>query len=809
MKWTRCVLYGLVAVFFAVTNISCTENEMNEGVLSRTTTLSITISSQQTRSRLMSDGSIQWSSSDFLFAFNNVNKRFVSSVYSSTSEENKFVFRDWATGTMPQYVLFDKLRPKASIEDDVPSISSEGLITTTLPHIQSPIYNKTFGRDANTSIGKVEKVNGEYVAELKNISGLLRIELDIEGIQSVSLSGNNGEDLAGRICVDYNDGNPKYIVDEGEKTILLNNRNSNGEYVKGIYYICVLPQSFQRGITLKFTNAEGYTATVASPASLSLARNGVIDLGKFGSNLTFEAEPGLDIPEIESPLDMDFSRVGYHFGEDEIPDYMNLYPKNIIYVSPKGNGASQDDDEIIDRYEDITNAINNVSKPGTVVLKAGRYYVSKQLRLPGQTVLRGETDSSISNPLERNLTTIISSTQSVEAASDKTELILMGCASSGNPILSTDGVAVVNEYVPEGAMCLRVEDASGFAVGDAVLVCRPDSDLWHSDIGMDNIVYDGGTAAWDSGKFNINAERYITAINENTLFFDNPLPMSLDSKYGTATVCHYTWKMPRYSESGIEYLNFDTLFDKSVISQKDGEDYFSDENHFWSAVLVYGAQHCWVKGITGSHFSFATVSLRGNARNITIEDCHSYEPVSQITGKRRYAFAIGRAQLNLFKNCTADKDRHQFVTTMVESIGPNVFVDCTATNSYSNAGPHANWSTCTLYDNIKTDELLSVEDAYSYGATHNQGWQGANQFFWNCESGSIICQSPQTSAKNWAWGCIGQKKWGSLSVTQNQGDRPEGQYNSHDAHIEPRSLYYYQLDNRMSKGTSLKAYINR
>ncbi len=513
---------------------------------------------------------------------------------------------------------------------------------------------------------------------------------------------------------------------------------------------------------------------------------------------------------LTSPKDLDFSRVGYHFGESDFPEYK----QNVIYISPRGNMEDPENDVKTDMTAEINNALKSVVQPGTVVLRAGRYYVSGQIKLDrSNVILKGETSASGDDPKSINMTTVISTRRD----SKKASLLAFGNTES-SPVRSITGTIITDEHISEGSICVTVDESRDFAEGDRVIIRRPQSEAWIRDLGMDAIIgKDGNTYSWTDYKssMDIEIERIVTKRVGKVLYFDNPLPMSIDSKYGGGMVSHCTFTSPRVTESGVENINFDTVYDETVYSTQNGgssvplDKYHSDENHCWNAIRVFGAEHCWIKGITASHFSFSAVSIYGYSKNITVEDCHSYEPVSVINGSRRYAFAIGPAQLCLFKGCTADKDRHQFVTTGVTSIGPHVFVDCIATNSYSNAGPHSKWATCVLYDCLKTDALLSVEDAYYLGySTGAQGWQGANHVFWNCEAATIVCQSPQVSARNWAWGCIGQKLCGSLANTENYGDRPDGQWFSAGVPVEPESLYKWQLGERLKEGDSLLHLIN-
>ena len=761
-------------------------------------TLTITASLAPETKTYFSDhenGIVSWNTNDILWVFDESGTAYKFSGPSSSAAVSEFTCKDWPVSSVPQYALFNPKYSKARMLG--------GQIRAQIPSEQSISINRSFSKNSNIAVGKVAMNDGVYSAEMKNVCGLLKIVVKDDGIAQVRLSGNTGEKLSGTLMVDYNDGEPDYSFEVGasnEISLIPMVSSSTGEYRKGTYYICVPPQEFEKGISLYITDSEGLTAGIYSDSPLDLKRGKVVELGSIEkSALDFRKM------DISSPLEIDFSRTGYHYGEDEFPSYDG----NVVYLEPVGNGQTAEEDQIVDRTDDINNAIKNVTKPGTVVFKAGRYYVGKQILLnTSDVILKGETDMSATDPAKRNLSTVIGTLQDDSHPS----LVVFGNRKS-EPVKG-DGVMITGARTPEGSLYVTVADSSPFTVGDCILVSRPDSDRWHHDLGMDAILSKDGstTYSWtDYGHtFEIDAERIITSIVGNKLYLDAPLPMSIEAKYGQGYVYHCIHSGKRVSESGVEYINFDNLFDTSITSTQNGgsarpiDPYYSDENHYWNAIRFFGAEHCWVRGVTASHFSFSTVSIYGHSKNLTVEDCHSLHPVSIIYSPRRYAFAIARGQMCLFKGCTTEMDRHEFVTTGVYAVGPNAYVDCTGTKSFSNAGPHSHWATCILYDRVRTDKLLSVEDAcywgYSSGA---QGWQGANHVFWNCEAPVIICQSPQVSARNWAWGCIGEKSWGSHDRTSNEGDRDDGNWYSHGTHIEPSSLYYHQLETRLAAGNTI------
>jgi len=203
-----------------------------------------------------------------------------------------------------------------------------------------------------------------------------------------------------------------------------------------------------------------------------------------------------------------------------------------------------------------------------------------------------------------------------------------------------------------------------------------------------------------------------------------------------------------------------------------------DEEHAWEAVEVGNLRDGWVQNVTAVHFGYSCVSLLEGARRITVQDCAFLDPVSRITGARRYSFNVS-GQLCLVQRCYARGGRHDFVMHS-RARGPNAFVDCVADRTYCASGPHHRWATGTLYDNVSCEELY-VRWRADWGSGH--GWPGANTVFWNCRADHVICQKPPT-AQNWCVGCTGHI-------------RGNGRIRSSGEPVSPRSLYLEQLEDRL------------
>ena len=361
------------------------------------------------------------------------------------------------------------------------------------------------------------------------------------------------------------------------------------------------------------------------------------------------------------------------------------------------------------------------------------------------------------------------------------ETVLLATGTKVRPVIEIKGaaagasgrpVAITDEVVPVGARSFRVASGAGLQKGQLVIVRRIGNAAWIHEIGMDRIAQRPGdsnsTKQWAT--FNLEFERVITAIEGDRITVDAPVMCAIETRWGGGEVAAYDDRQ-RVKGSGVENLRGISEFNRKE----------TDEAHANTLVEIDNAADCWVKGVSGRHFSYACVHLK-KTRRVQVEDCDNREMISEITGSRRYAFCVG-GQLSLVRGCTSDSGRHDFVFE-ARVPGPNVFLDCRAGKQYATSEPHHRWSVGGLYDNVKAN--LAIQDRGWMGTGH--GWSGANYVAWNCE-GSLVCQSPPT-ATNWAIGQVGKKEPGAFAP------RPDGVWRSYGKHVTPRSLYLAQLERR-------------
>ncbi|RZK45657.1 MAG: pectate lyase, partial [Hymenobacter sp.] len=238
---------------------------------------------------------------------------------------------------------------------------------------------------------------------------------------------------------------------------------------------------------------------------------------------------------------------------------------------------------------------------------------------------------------------------------------------SGRADRKTDAAqAITADYVPVNARTVRVANAAAFKVGDRVVVSRPSTAAWIKTLGMET--FGGGLSAlgWKAGQRDIHWDRQVVAIDANGLTLDAPLTTALDKAYGGGTVARVSWP-GLISQVGVENLQLESTTDAENPK---------DENHRWVAIDLENAQDAWVRQVAFRHFAGSAVLAHATVRRLTVEDCRSTEPVSEIGNERRNTFYTLGSQ-TLFQRLYTENGYHDFAVGYCAA-GPNAFVQCEA-----------------------------------------------------------------------------------------------------------------------------------
>ena len=481
----------------------------------------------------------------------------------------------------------------------------------------------------------------------------------------------------------------------------------------------------------------------------------------------------------------DFSNAGYKGGGVSLP---HIQPKAIVW--PIAGDNSDHLQKVIDSISALPPDASGFR--GAILLKRGLYNLEKPITIRASgVVLRGEGMNDIGTILFGK--TPRQTQGQGGGRSGRAALVNIAGAAGVKPQEETKQV-ILDHYVPVGAVSFNVASAKAFKKGDKILVRRIGNLDWIKTIGEDSATV--GRNRWQP--FNINFDRVITDIKGNSITVDAPIFTAIETRWGGGEIYRYTDE--RIEQVGIENLRGISEYDPTVRAKNygnmdrdkldakyryEGEEYFSDENHYFNFINISNAKNVWVRNMTALHFGSSVVQVNAGSKWVTVQDCESWEPVSMRMGARRFTYQMN-GQFCLVQRCFSQKGRHSFVLQGHEASG-NVFLDCKAVNPYSTSEPHNHWSSGILYDNVKAPLTARFWD-------YIIGWAGANIVFWNCE-GDFLIQKPPT-AQNYSFGHIGIN-----AVIFNAGlqdlTKPNGHVESMDYHVTPRSLYLTQLRERL------------
>lgn len=454
----------------------------------------------------------------------------------------------------------------------------------------------------------------------------------------------------------------------------------------------------------------------------------------------------------------DFSYAGYMAGEKAIPT------ATVKIVVPLVEG---DATPYIQRAIDMVSAMHpgKDGLRGAVLLEKGTYQVAGTLKIATSgVVIRGSG-----------------------MGADGTRIFATGLDRIGvirilgkDDKIQESAIAITDTYVPVNAMQLTLANAGTFKVGDRITIQRPSTKEWIEI--LKTVEFGGGESAlgWKPGTRDIFWDRKITAINGSTITFDAPITTALDAKFGGATVAKYKWD-GRINQVGIENLKLESDYHKDNIK---------DEYHRWTAICIENAEDAWVRQVVFEHFAGSAVNVLAGAKKITVEDCKSLAPISEIGGERRNTF-LTTGQQTLFQRLYSENGYHDFAVGFCAA-GPNVFVQCQSYLPFSFSGAYDSWASGVLFDIVNIDgQALSYLNRGQDG--QGAGWSAANSVFWQCSAARVDNYQPPT-AQNWAFGT-----WAQFAGN--------GYWDMSNEQIQPRSLYYAQLKDRLGNSVDSRTFI--
>lgn len=479
-------------------------------------------------------------------------------------------------------------------------------------------------------------------------------------------------------------------------------------------------------------------------ATLLLAGLGVATTAKAGK------EKQVYIP-------MDYSTCGYHASETAIPDVANA-----VYVEC----SDGDMHDILQKAIDYVSSLkpDKNGRRGAVLLGAGTFNIDKPLRICASgVVLRGsgqDKTTIIKRGIDRGALLYIEGDMNMDGG---------------------DTIAVNGAKVPAGTTTLTLATTKDLQSGDRIRIIRPSTREWIESLGCHD--FGGGLdyTGWKPGDIDITWDRTIVSATGNDITIDAPITTTLDAKYGGGFVVtgHNRGEI---TECGVENM---------TLASEHNQWNPKDEDHCWDAIWIDKARDCWVRRMDFKAFAGSAVNIQKNTSRITVEDCIASEPVSEVGGWRRGVF-ITRGQQTLVQRCVSRKGIHDFAAGFCAA-GPNAFVQCEGEESLGFSGSIGSWAAGLLFDivNIDGNDIAFKNlEQFQFGT----GWNTANSMLWQCTGSTLWCYSPDADNRSSANGC-----WGTLTGN--------AEWTSSNEHVQPRSLFYAQLEKRVGEGKAINGYI--
>ncbi|RNI21972.1 DUF6298 domain-containing protein [Rufibacter latericius] len=422
--------------------------------------------------------------------------------------------------------------------------------------------------------------------------------------------------------------------------------------------------------------------------------------------------PGID----SIAAKIDFSYAGFQAGS-RVPPRVPA----VLQVRP----SEGDDTRLLQAAIDYVEALplQKNGFRGAIQLMEGRYKIAGQLLIKkAGVVIRGGAN--------RSKVVLIATGKGRRA------LIKVGVEDTAAVISSA---LQVKNLVPAGAREVTLENIPGLLVGDHVLVTRPSTANWIADLGMTKA--EGMFVAvrglrWPTGSRDLTWHRKITQVDPKTnhITLDGPITIALEPQYGGGTVQKVVYQNLVHSV-GLEGFTIESEYSKANPL---------DEDHAWIGIHINHAQDVWVRDVTARHFVSSAIRVGDQARQVSLLNCRSEQPVSEIGGYRRMSFLVDGQQV-LVENCTSDSGLNDFAVGFCAA-GPNAFLNCKATNALGASGSFESWASGVLYENV-TIEKAGLKLTYDEDRAQAGGWTAANSVIWNSKAKAVEAWGP-TSYQN-------------------------------------------------------------
>ena len=276
--------------------LSCSTEELEikteSNLKGKPITIKATIGDEETKTTLMPDGSsIYWTSGDAINLFYGSRSAGIFKINESQSFPAKSAEFNGtlsvATGATTESGSTTQAFWGIYPYNENNEFEDNG-VKLTIPSEQLGVPG-TFADKLNPTVATSPGMNLSFY----NVGAWVYFKVTQEDVVSITFTGHNNASVAGKVKVTFgSDNRPVTEVIEGVDSITLRPENGDTFEVGKEYYIVVIPQTLENGLTVTYRKSNNFKATISTDRSIVLTRSEMRSCGSDQS-LTYEIE----IPE--------------------------------------------------------------------------------------------------------------------------------------------------------------------------------------------------------------------------------------------------------------------------------------------------------------------------------------------------------------------------------------------------------------------------------------------------------------------------------------------------------------------------------
>ena len=236
----------------AAAAVSCVK-EQNPGVEAPEKTLvpmEFVACSEMTKTVLAEDGmSVEWIEGDQVAIFDG------SNMNGEADEGQRFKALDSGASVVIAGEADPAIEEYYAIYPFSSGHSLNNGVFTTQIKAQQTVQAGSMAENCAVVVGKA--VAGSTKMEFKNVCTLVKFPLEVEGVKSLTLIGNNNEVIAGKFELTWNDGDPQVTANPKPEVAVTLRDAEGADLVPGDYYFTILPTEFTEGFSVILGKNDG------------------------------------------------------------------------------------------------------------------------------------------------------------------------------------------------------------------------------------------------------------------------------------------------------------------------------------------------------------------------------------------------------------------------------------------------------------------------------------------------------------------------------------------------------------------------